>query len=249
MGPVSIYEENELAKLRRSTFHNTRLSNSSIIAIKKEEKQKNPAFETIDDTKLKMIFQQYEDIFNAYKDKSEYMDNIPEEIGNKLKNQENSLLTHSLEEKNFNEMAKYLSRRTKKNEDELLVNKFYKIGENKQIFANSEKHKPLNEKYAAHSWELSLRRPKNFKGTRFSYINLGDNYNPIWQLVRETVPDPVETISKPGLSKDEKKIYKNEELMKEVILNKTSLARSLGAINNLKEIEVNNFIKLLILFY
>lgn len=220
-----------------------------MIAMKKEEKQKNPAFEMIDDSKLKMIYQQYEDIFNAYKDKSEYIENLPEEIGNKLKNQENSLLTHSLEEKKFNEMAKYLSRRTKKNEDELLVNKFYKIGENKQIYANSEKHRPLNERHAAHSWELSLRRPKNFKGTRFSYINLGDNYNPIWQLVKETVPDPVEIISKPVLSKDDKKINRKEELLKEVILNNTSIARSLETINNLKEIEVNNLIKLEFLIY
>jgi len=232
-----MYEEHDISKLRKSTFQLARMSNSTMSMHKKEEKNKNPAFELIDDNKLKYIFQEYENRCNSPNHQNDFMDSLPLEIGHKLNNQENSLLTSSLEEKKFHSMAKYLSAKTKKNEKDLLMNKFYKIVEKKQILANSEKYVPFDQRYASHTWEISLRRPKNFKGTRNSYINLGNNLNPIWKLVKETVPDPVEIIAKPS-DKEEKKKFKKYDKIIESTIHKSKIGKNLDTVERLKGIEV-----------
>ena len=58
----------------------------------------------------------------------------------------------------------------------------------KEIKESYENSRPIDDIYGTNSWLMSLRRPKNFKGTRFGYINIGSNTKPSWQAVRETLP-------------------------------------------------------------
>jgi hypothetical protein len=67
--------------------------------------------------------------------------------------------------------------------------------ENKEM---NERNRPLDEKYGSNSWIMSLRRPRDFKGTRFVNINIGKIERPIWRVVQESVPkESLEKIRKP----------------------------------------------------
>ena len=62
---------------------------------------------------------------------------------------------------------------------------------------------------------MSLRRPEHFKGERESYINIGNDNNPFWALVKEKFPIERSITLKPGYdmnSKDYLDFKKNQFL-------------------------------------
>ena len=58
-----------------------------------------------------------------------------------------------------------------------------------------------NRKYSLsnpnQNWEMSLRRPNNFVGTRKEIINFGTQKYPFWSIATEKNPENKEYISKP----------------------------------------------------
>ena len=108
---------------------------------------------------------------------------------NKIKLQEKSLeLTEKYFDNDRPKIERILTSKTKKSEKDLLFNKTDFFRKKKEIREFYENSRPLDETYGKNSWIMCLRRPKNFKGTRFGYINVGTPECPSWAVVKETLP-------------------------------------------------------------
>ena len=79
---------------------------------------------------------------------------------------------------------------------------------------------PFEEKIGNFNWIMSLRKPKNFKGSRDAFVNLGNDTNPHWQIVKENKPLDYERKGNPETFKVEKKALfntiSNDEIKKEI---------------------------------
>ena len=103
--------------------------------------------------------------------------------------QEDALKLNEKFKKNYDSrLEKILTKQTKKGENKLLTytSDFYRQKkELKEMFENT---RPLNELYGRNSWNMSLRRPIHFQGTRYGIINIGSESKPTWKNVKETFP-------------------------------------------------------------
>ena len=147
------------------------------------------------------------------KNPSTSMDIIPKDIEKSLLFQTKKIKLYKLNEKRNNLMSKYLSKKTNKPLKNLLLNKIESYRFKKEVLNEIEYNKPFDEKYGKFKWNISLRRPDNFKGVRDSYINLkGERFMPFWSLVIERYPKQKELCVKPGynLSKNEIKEFKRQ---------------------------------------
>ena len=132
--------------------------------------------------------------YKNHDSRNDFLKKLPSEISSNLKLQENKLERHNNEERRFENMSKYLSRRAKKEVNNLLVHKTDLLRIKREINELKENDIPFDEKYGTYNWTIGLRRPKEFQGTRHSLINLGNPHNPIWQMVKETIPKTVEIV-------------------------------------------------------
>ena len=99
-------------------------------------------------------------------------------------------------------MIKKISNRTKKDEDKVLMNttdsqrikkEYYEINETKQTGDFK-----LSSKY---NWNLSLRKPKDYKGTMRAFVNLGSDRCPRWGNIKDDNSlENVEIIRKPNFN-------------------------------------------------
>lgn len=94
-------------------------------------------------------------------------------------------------------LTRALSNYSKKNPNDLLLNKSEFYRQKKEIRESVESSRPLDQRYGFHSWIMSLRRPEDFKGTRFVHINIGSNERPVWRMVKEYVSNDIEKNKKP----------------------------------------------------
>ena len=178
----------------------------------------NKNFETINNERLR-------DIFNSYKNNrlilkknllknhnhNSYDSNIPLQLSIDLDSQLRLLNQNTKAESKSRQMSKYLSRKIKKNEKTLLINNIYSYHNKKQILNNnlSNNSKYNNVEGYLFKWVSSLRRPKNFNGKIKSYINVGNQDNPLWSTAIEKYPDDKEITVKAG-NDLEKKDNKND---------------------------------------
>ena len=149
----------------------------------------------------------------AIKNSSTSMDIIPKDIEKSLLFQTKKIKLQKLNEKRNIFMSKYLSKKTNKPQKNLLLNKIESYRFKKEVLNEIEYNKPFDEKYGKFKWNISLRRPDNFKGVRDTYINLnGERFAPFWSLVIERYPKQKELCVKPGynLSKNEINEYKRQ---------------------------------------
>jgi hypothetical protein len=201
VGPPSLCEDPRFLKRQHSLKYSVKSSTTLMPTtqqVKKEEKIKKPNFESVDEFRIKNIYSDYINIkeLNAPRI-NDFMKKIPEEISTQLKYQEKSLELKNREDRRFNELVHILAKKTKKKEEDLLIRKVDSYRMKKEIFDVMENKKPLDERYGVYSWVIGLRRPKNFTGSRVSYVNLGNKYNALWLGVKETVPKNIEMIRKP----------------------------------------------------
>ena len=185
-------------------------------------------FEIIDNNRLKMIFDSYkiktqkdyslndkselslneaynsqrknnDNIIKRYVNYSLSMDNMPKDIKQCLLLQNKKLNSQKLSEKNAIRMSRYLSKKTNKPQNNLLLNRIDSFRYKKEVINEMEFNKPIEEQYGKNNWNISLRRPEHFKGVRDSYINLnGDGHMPFWSIVIERSPKQKELSIKPG---------------------------------------------------
>jgi len=185
-------------------------------------------FEIIDNNRLKMIFNSYkikDNKANSINDKSESslseiyknqktennikyknkyinpsssMDDVPKDIKQSLNLQNRKLTLQKLSEKNRIWMSRYLSKKIKKPQNNLLLNRIDSYRFKREVINEIENNKPIEEHYGKYKWNISLRRPDNFQGVRDSYINLkGDGFIPFWSVVIERSPKQKELCIKP----------------------------------------------------
>ena len=66
---------------------------------------------------------------------------------------------------------------------------------------NSKNENTYSQNYLF-KWVSSLRRPKIFEGKMVSYLNVGNNINPLWSTAIEKYPDTKEITVKVGVNSD-----------------------------------------------
>ena len=185
----------------------------------------NKNFETIDNERLRDIFNSYrsnnriiikKSLLKNHKYKS-YDNNIPIQLSIDLDSQLRLLNQNTKAQNKSRQMSKYLSRKIKKNEKTLLINNIYSYHNKKQILninSNNNSNYNNNQGYIF-KWVSSLRRPNNFNGKIKSYINVGNPDNPLWSTAIEKYPDDKEITVKAGddlEKKDNNELNTNDQL-------------------------------------
>lgn len=135
---------------------------------------------------------------------TEVLKSIPYEFQRKLLQQEKTInLYHDMQNKGM-ALEKYLQSRTKKrNKASLLINSGESHLLKTELINIMDAKIPIEEKRGVFNWIVSLRKPKNFKGERSSYINLGSKENPSWQYFKEVYPVNQEKVVKPTVNLNE----------------------------------------------
>jgi hypothetical protein len=135
----------------------------------------------------------------------------------------------------------FLSHRTKKTDADMLMNNTHNYRVKKEINEFIEKNQPIEYKYGSSYWLMTLRRPENFKGVRYSYINLRDSYNPFWQLIKESIPNESEIVRVPyKTARELEEIQKHEYFKKS--LNKLDIKIDTSMqFKNVTNLSVNSF--------
>jgi hypothetical protein len=115
--------------------------------------------------------------------------NSKQELKKLLLLQEKSLKKNEDNIKYRDNITKFIANKTKKTEDELLMNRTDGFRMKQELKTMMDFKKPAHERYGVNSWMISLRRPENFEGTRYAFVNVGTNFNPTWARIKEKVPD------------------------------------------------------------
>ena len=128
---------------------------------------------------------------------NDFLDKMPQIAKEKLITQEKVLerIDNHLREKEH--LTRALSNYSKKSPDELLISTTDFYRQKKENREMAESSRPLDQRYGCHTWIMSLRRPPDFKGTRFVNVNVGSSERPIWRVVKEYVATDNEKIRKP----------------------------------------------------
>ena len=187
---------------------NNHLSNKDLMNIK---------FEKISHQQLKGLFDSFKDnsIKQSFSINNTKEENLPLNLSRSLTEQTKNLNIRINSEKKSSNLSKFISKKVNKKEKDLLMNRIdvYKL--KKEIYNDIENSKPINDRYGQYKWVMSLRRPEHFKGERESYINIGNDNNPFWALVKEKFPIERSITLKPGYdmnSKDYLDFKKNQFL-------------------------------------
>jgi hypothetical protein len=192
----------------------------------------------VDEHKLRSIYNEFQKKINKNNEKfNEFLKYVPEQIANNLKYQEHKLSTFEAEEKKFQRLAKFLSKRSNKKLDDLLINKTDDSRLKKEIAEIIENNKSFEERFGNYSWNMSLRRPKNFVGTRFALINVGSPNNPMWVNKKDVSPYNMEMIRKPNHKKEEmiRSLSNNRYFMQTI---DPASTLELSKLDNLKDVGV-----------
>lgn len=242
VGSASAIEDLQIQKRNTNSLlkYSAKVSSSTLPSIKKDDKIKKPNFDSIDDHKLKSIYQEFQAKKYRNKDKTnDFMKSVPDHITSKLKLQENRLSTFQDEENKVLKLTKKIAKKSKKNVEDLLMNRTDASRLKREIHEIMECKKPFEEKYGNFSWNVSLRRPKNFIGTRHTYLNFGNDINPLWLSIKETIPKYAEIVRKPDQKLDEefKTLTTNDYLMTTV---QTCESVNLNHLQNIKDLEVKS---------
>ena len=200
IGQLKVLNQSVRSNLAKSSdFRDKLLTNFNKNSIKDDAEYKK--FETIDNERLKSIFNSYKiskkkiPKGNILMNNSLNNNNIPMQLSLDLDSQNRILNKKTKYEKKNRQMSKYLSRKLCKNEDCLLINNIQPYCYKKQIINNENSKNPINNNIHSYilKWISSLRIPKEFIGKKESYINVGaENNNPLWSTVVEKYPDSKE---------------------------------------------------------
>ena len=162
---------------------------------------------------------------------------MPLELAQTLSFQNNKLIIRQNIDNKIKNISKNISKLLNKKEKDLLLNKVDDYPFKKELLKEVDFNKPIDEKYGIYKWNISLRRPVNFKGVRNSYINLkGERFVPFWSIVVEKCPKQKELIIRPGHI-----FYENErkEFKKKSNLSFGYKNQYFQTVENLEDLSVN----------
>ena len=201
----------------------------------------NIKFQVINNNQLKNIFDSFKEPSNINSFIMEHKLNnnnnssiLPRNISTSLITQNHYLDIKKKHEDKVKKMSRYLSRRTNKKINDLLINRIDFFRMKREIFNDIENSRPLEERYGQHKWVISLRRPDNFVGIRNAYVNIRNEHNPWWVKVREKYPLQKVLSIKPGYDLEYKDFvdFKKNQFLPE------SSFDNIKAVENLDDIEI-----------
>ena len=201
----------------------------------------NVKFQVINNNQLKNIFDSFKEPsnINSFIMEHKLINNnsssiLPRNISTSLISQNHYLDIKKKHENKVKKMSRYLSRRTNKKINDLLINRIDFFRMKREIFNDIENSRPLEERYGQHKWVISLRRPDNFVGIRNAYVNIRNEHNPLWVNVREKYPLQKELSIKPGYDLKYKDFvdFKKNQFLPE------SSFDNIKAVENLDDIEI-----------
>lgn len=164
---------------------------------------------------LNDIFENFQNLRkkNKTNDFLKYIDNKNKyEMTKVLVSQERMLKLHEENQKIHKKVYDYVKNKVKRKENEMLINTVYSFRNKMEINEILEKAKTFEQIYGDNAWVMGLRRPTEFVGARYAYINLRDSRNPYWQLVKMKSPEEQEFTKHPLSTGYD--FHKNEYLMK-----------------------------------
>ena len=201
----------------------------------------NVKFQVINNHQLKNIFESFKEpssknsFIIEHKLNNDNSSILPRNISSSLLSQNHYLDIKQKHENKVKKMSRYLSRRTHKKMNDLLINRIDFFRMKREIFNDIENSRPLEERYGQHKWAISLRRPDNFVGIRDAYVNIRNEHNPLWVNVREKYPFQKELSIKPGYDLKYKDFvdFKKNQFLPE------SSFDNIKAVENLDDIEIS----------
>ena len=98
---------------------------------------------------------------------------------------------------NEEKYLKYLAKKCKKEENELLINNIEEYRLKKQIKEYTEKNKNLSERFGNNYWLFNLRRPIKNDFIRLNYVNIGNSNREIWKRYVDYPDKDIELINDP----------------------------------------------------
>ena len=111
--------------------------------------------------------------------------------------------------KNSTSIENYLVKKTKKkNKEELLISSIDSYLFKKAVLNTIEKKTPKEVKLGDNNFYFNLRRPKNFRGNRDCYINIGTNEKPFWGRFFEKSPNVILKCRKPEINENYIKTFR-----------------------------------------
>ena len=158
------------------------------------------------------------------------------EIRHNFEEQE-KILNKNLKLKNKSDfLSKYLSKKLKRNEEELLFNKIEEYRLKRQVLDYIENSKSMRDKFGDNYWIANLRRPTIQKEIRVNYFNNG-NKNNMPEKVIDYADKDVEFINDPmGVRKNKYKNIVRNLSINNLVLSRTEL--KFPDMEKMKEIEV-----------
>jgi len=169
-----------------------------------ETVKRKPAlnFEKISGKKLNTFFEDLINRINTCRETSSnfYKQNkkIKTHTTRRFQIQENNLNFQQKDRVESARLSKRISSAIKRKEDTLLMNKIDVYRMKKQMTDIIDKKIRGNEKYGEFTWYVNLRKPKNFKKPKLTYINKGTEHKPIWEVVNDHPDKFIEIIQKPN---------------------------------------------------
>ena len=152
--------------------------------------------------------------------KDEVLFSIPENIKSEIRSQEKTIDLFEKNERIQKKLEEHLCNKTKRLTNNLLLNSGERYLFKHELNNIIDSKVPYEEKMGNLNWIMSLRKPKNFKGSREVYVNLGSNINPHWQMVKETKPINYEKKGNPETFKNEKQslfeTIDNDDIKREI---------------------------------
>jgi len=114
---------------------------------------------------------------------------IKREMKKILETQEKILKAQENNKLKSERLGNFIASKSKKKGEDVLMNKTDGFRVKQEIKNMMEVQKPLGERYGKHNWMISLRRPDNFEGTRYAFVNYGSSDKVNWVRVKEKLPE------------------------------------------------------------
>ena len=166
-------------------------------------KKKEESYDVIDNKILSNIYSdiKYHTERNKESENKKLLKTLPNLIKIELENQEKNLNEYERLNKNSTSVENYLVKKTKKkNKEELLISSIDSYLFKKAVLNTIEKKTPKEVKLGDNNFYFNLRRPKNFRGNRDCYINIGTNEKPFWGRFFEKSPNVILKCRKPEIN-------------------------------------------------
>ena len=232
--------ENPIQKKEKLKLNKLNLKNvikSQIYNLTLEPKQNNE--------KIHYQFNSFKDLKKIYEDSLERQKNfkskgtnglIPARTDSNIKkkyfSQEKKLKFSQNKRTNTQKYLKYLSKKCKKKENELLINNIEDFRLKKQLMEYIENNKILAERFGNNYWLFSLRRLDKNDFTRVNYVNIGNNDREIWKRYIDYPDRDVELTNDPfNQTKNKNTIQFN---FKKVFKNKINKLPDINKFNDIK---------------